>query len=197
MKLLKNRLIMLFVIFFLTASAVQGGFEYKSFRAHKGGDITPLEAYRIQKENPKNTFLVDVRTRAEYQFVGHAEGAFNIPFMFLSNDAGQRGYNLVPNTDFIKELKALFNTETDTLLIYCKGGGRSMMAAEAAVKAGFDEARVFNILGGFEGDINNNKESIYHGKPFYGGWIREGLPWTYDMNPILMYQPDIKVKNNN
>ena len=192
MKLTPNRLFLMFLLFFLPASTALAGFEYKPYREHKGDDITPVEAYRMVKANPKNTFLVDVRTRAEYQFIGHAEGAYNIPFMFLSNNAGPRGYKLTPNPDFVKELSDLFNPKTDTLLFYCKNGGRSLMATEAAVTAGFSEDRVYNIMGGFEGLPDKNPESIYYDKPYYGGWVREGLPWTYSMDSSLMYQPDIK-----
>lgn len=157
MKSVRSSFLLTVILFSLLASICYAGFEYKAFREHKGGDITPVEAYRMVRKNPKNTFLVDVRTRAEYQFVGHAEGAYNIPFMFLSNNAGDRGYNLNPNPDFCKELLALFNPETDTLLLYCKVGGRSLMATEMAFKAGFSESRIFNVMGGFEGDINSNR----------------------------------------
>jgi hypothetical protein len=47
-------------------------------------------------------------------------------------------------------------------------------------------------MGGFEGAKNKNKESIYYGKRHYGGWQREGMPWTYGMDPKLMYKPDLQ-----
>lgn len=192
MKLIKKCLSIIVILFFVPSSIVSAGFEYKSYRDHKGGDITPLEAYRMVKASPQKVFLIDVRTRSEYQFVGHAEGARNIPFMFFSNDIGSMGYKFTPNPDFTRELLALFNPKTDVLLIYCKSGGRSLMAVEAAIGAGFPETNVYNIMGGFEGDPDRNAESIYYDKPYYGGWIREGLPWTYKMDNALMYQPDLR-----
>lgn len=192
MKSIKNCLLIIVILFFFPSLILSAGFEYKSYRDHKGGDITPLEAFRMVKANPEKAFLVDVRTRSEYQFIGHAEGACNIPFMFFSNDTGPMGYKFTPNPDFTKELSARFNPKTDILLIYCKSGGRSLLAVEAAIGAGFSETNVYNIMGGFEGDTNRNTESIYYDKPFYGGWVREGLPWTYNMDSSLMYQPDIK-----
>jgi hypothetical protein len=66
------------------------------------------------------------------------------------------------------------------------------MAAGAAVKGGFAENKIFSIMGGFEGEKNGNKESIYHGMRYYGGWRPEGLPSTYSMDQNLMYKPDIK-----
>ena len=182
----------LFLILSLLPSAnCFAGYEYKPMIQHKGGDIAPLDAFRMLMKNPKNTFLVDVRTRPEYQFQGHAEGAYNIPFMFFSNNVSSRGYKFTQNPDFVKNLLTLFNPKTDTLLIYCKSGARSIMALNAAFKAGFPESKIYSIMGGFEGEINTNQESIYYGKPYYGGWIREGLPWTYKMDTRLMYQPDI------
>lgn len=196
MKHKKNWILLTALLFFIPASIVMAGYEYKPLKKHKGGDITPVEAFRMLKANPEHTFLVDVRTRPEYQFIGHAEGAYNIPFMFFSTNVGPMGYRFSPNLDFSENLSALFNPKTDTLLIYCKGGARSILAADAAVRAGFPEDRIYNILGGFEGDFNTNQESIYYGKPYYGGWVREGLPWTYKMDTRLMYQPDIEDKKN-
>ncbi|MCK4649329.1 hypothetical protein KAT51_07380, partial [bacterium] len=50
--------------------------------AHAGDDITPVEAYQMLKEDPKHTFLIDCRTMAEYEFVGHPTMACNIPYKF-------------------------------------------------------------------------------------------------------------------
>jgi uncharacterized protein YmfQ (DUF2313 family) len=105
------------LVFFI-ASLAYAGYEYKVENEHPGGDVTPIEAYGMVQKNPQHTFLVDVRTRAEYQFVGHAEGACNIPFMFFTNEGGEKGYKLVPNPDFGKDLLARFNPATDTLIFY-------------------------------------------------------------------------------
>ena len=105
------------LVFFL-APLTYAGYEYTVEREHKGGDVTPLEAYRMVQKDPQRTFLVDVRTRAEYQFVGHADGACNIPFMFLTNGVGEKGYKLVPNPNFVKDLLARFHPKTDTLIFY-------------------------------------------------------------------------------
>ena len=66
------------------------------------------------------------------------------------------------------------------------------MAAGAAVEGGLAEDKIFSMMGGFEGEIDKNKESIYYGMRYYGGWRLEGLPTTYGMDNKLMYQPDIK-----
>jgi rhodanese-related sulfurtransferase len=173
-------------------SQALAGYEYQVNKPHLGGDIAPIEAFRMAQKDPQHTFLVDCRTRAEYQLVGHPVGAYNIPLRFLSNKVGEKGYLEVDNPDFAKALLAQFNPKTDTLLIFCRSGNRSCAACNEAIKAGFNESKVFSIMGGFEGDKNKNKESSFYGQRWAGGWKLEGLPWTYHMDEKYMYQPDIK-----
>lgn len=158
---------------------------------HKGGDVTPKQAYAMMQKDPEHTFLVDVRTRSEYQDIGHPVGAYNIPWQFLTTKAGKKGYEKVLNENFCNDLKARFNPKADTLLLMCRSAQRTIPASTAAVDCGFKEDKVFNLLGGFEGDKVNDKDSPFHGQRMLGGWRLEGLPWTYSMDQKLMYQPDI------
>lgn len=158
---------------------------------HRGGDLTPLEAYKLLQKDPGRIFLVDVRTRYEYQDIGHPIGAYNVPLRYYGIEVGKKGYLMVSNKNFAKDLKARFNPETDTLLFLCRSGGRSVLATTAAVDAGFKVDKVFNVLGGFEGDKVKDRQSPFYGKRHMGGWRLEGLPWTYKMDPKLMYQPDL------
>jgi len=179
------------VVLLLVASPALAGFAYEANKPHLGGDVTPVEAYEMVKKNPEHTFLVDCRTRAEYQFVGHPEGAYNIPIHFFSTKAGKKGYVEVDNPDFGKDLLARFNPQSDTLIIFCRSGNRSCAGCNEAVKAGWPEDKVFNLMGGFEGGKNKTKDSIFYGQRWDGGWQREGLPWTYSMDTALMYKPDV------
>lgn len=187
----KTPLLALALICFF-ASLVFAGYEYKPKKDHLGGDITPGEAFKMVKKDPKHTFIVDVRTRFEYQVIGHPQGAYNIPFKFFTTKAGEKGYSKAKNPNFGKDLLARFNPNTDTLILLCRSAKRSCDAVNEAVKAGFAETRVFNMMGGFEGDKNKNKDSSYYGQRWAGGWRLEGLPWTYKMAKDLMYQPDVK-----
>ncbi len=126
---------------------------------------------------------MDVRTRYEYQDIGHPAGAFNIPWLFYTTNAGEKGYLKVPNKNFCRDLKAKFNPRADTLLLLCRSAQRTVPAATAAVDCGFSEDRVFNVLGGFEGDKVKDKASPFAGKRMIGGWRLEGLPWTYKYGP--------------
>jgi rhodanese-related sulfurtransferase len=159
---------------------------------HKGGDVKPRQAYEMMKKDPKHTFLVDVRTRYEYMDIGHPVEAYLIPWKFYSTDVGRKGYQKVLNKNFCNDLKARFNPKTDTLLLMCRSAHRTIAASTAAVDCGFKEKKVFNVLGGFEGDTVKQKGSPHYGKRMVGGWRLEGLPWTYRMDKNLMYQPDLK-----
>ncbi len=189
---MKKLLYFLIGMLFWVSPVLAGGYDYTSNKAHLGGDLTPEQAYKMVRKDPKHTFLVDCRTRAEYQFVGHPEQAYNIPLRFLTTTVGKKGYTETMNETFGQDLLNRFNPETDTLIILCRSGNRSCTACNEAIKAGFDEKKVFNLMGGFEGDKNKNKASEFYGKRWAGGWQREGLPWTYEMDKEFMYVKDIK-----
>jgi rhodanese-related sulfurtransferase len=182
------------ILFLVSTGPALAGYAYTANKEHLGGDVSPEQAFEMMKKDPDHTFLVDCRTRAEYQFVGHPVGAYNIPLRFLSDEAGEKGYVEVANPDFGKELLARFNPESDTLIVLCRSGNRSCTACNEAVKAGFKEETVFNMMGGFEGGKNKNQDSIFYGKRWAGGWKLEGLPWTYAMDPGTMYRPDVQEK---
>jgi rhodanese-related sulfurtransferase len=192
MKLYKQTLLLAAALILTIASVASAGlFQYTAKHPHAGGDVTPPEAYALLQKDTAHTFLIDVRTRAEYQYVGHPEGAYNIPIQFMTTAMGKKGYNTVANENFGKNLFARFNPKTDTLILMCRSGGRSIIAIEAAIKAGWPADRIFNMLGGFEGDKLKNTASAHNGKRIGGSWRNEGLPWTYGMDTKLVYQPDL------
>ena len=194
MKTIKHKTLLLTLIVALAFSGLAFAEQvvYPIKAEHKGGDVTPLQAYDMLKKDQGNTFLVDVRTRHEYQDIGHPNGAYNIPYKFYTNNVGKKGYTMVLNENFGNDLKKRFNPETDTLLLLCRSGGRSVAAATAAVDAGFKAENVYSVMGGFEGDKVKDKQSPFYGMRQVGGWRLENLPWTYKMDPKLMYQPDIQ-----
>lgn len=182
------------LVFVFSSFAVAGGQHtvYPIKGKHKGGDVTPKEAYKMLQKDTKNTFLVDVRTRIEYQDIGHPVGAYNIPWKFYTTKVGKKGYGKTRNANFCNDLKAQFNPKTDTLLMLCRSAKRTIASTTAAVDCGFKPDKVFNVLGGFEGDKVKDKTSPFYGQRMMGSWRLEGLPWTYKMDRKLMYQPDLK-----
>ena len=170
-------------------------------------NIYSIEAYNRLQTMP-DTFLIDVRTRAEYQFVGHPERAYLFPFMFMTTRLAKSGegyeYQFNQNTAFIEEINKKFKKK-DNLLIICRDGKRSALAAEELVKNGFEN--VFNIKDGFEGkkfpynedaDLDKWYKSLAKQNDVTGfkhrrhdGWQWWGLPWTYEMDPTYLYPPDL------
>ena len=125
------------------------------------GALTPQEAYEVIRENPQAK-LVDVRTRAELDWVGRVPGAVEVE---LLSYPGNRA-----NPDFVQQLEQQVSKDAPVLFL-CRSGGRSHNAAMMAMQAGFAEA--YNVLEGFEGD----KDDEGH-RNTQGGWRAAGLPWT-------------------
>jgi len=179
------------LVFVFTGIALAGGYNYDIKKSHQGKDLTPSQTHEMMEKDPDHTFLVDTRTRAEYQLIGHPAGAYNIPLKFWTGKMGEKEYGMADNPNFDKDLLARFNPKTDTLIFMCRSGGRSCDASNAAAKAGFPEDKIFNMMGGFEGDKVKYKKSIYCGQRKLGGWRNEGLPWTYHIDKKLAYPPDL------
>lgn len=125
------------------------------------GALLPGEAFELMQKAP-GAVLVDVRTRAEWDFVGRIPGAVQIEWQTYPDSR--------PNPDFVEELQARVDREALVMFI-CRSGARSHSAAIAATQAGYTQA--FNVLQGFEGD----KDAEQH-RNSVGGWRAAGLPWV-------------------
>jgi rhodanese-related sulfurtransferase len=124
------------------------------------GALTPQEAYEVWQLAP-GAKLVDVRTHAEWDWVGRIPGAIEIEWMSYPDG--------VPNAYFLTELKQQVDREA-LLLFICRSGVRSHHAAALARQA--VQRECYNVLEGFEGDLDANGQ---RGK--IGGWRLAGLPW--------------------
>lgn len=124
------------------------------------GALTPKEAYAVLSHAP-GAKLVDVRTRAELDWVGRIPGAVELEWNHYPGS--------VRNANFLAQLKQQVDPEALTLFI-CRSGARSDMAARAATEAG--HGNCYNVLEGFEGDRDANGQ-----RNKVGGWRFAGLPW--------------------
>lgn len=133
----------------------------RQFGLPYSGALTPAEAHEVWRNVP-GAKLIDVRTRAELDYVGRIPGAVQIEWLTYP---GNR-----PNPEFMSELAANAD-KTEHLLFICRSGGRSHNAATLARQAGY--AAAYNVLEGFEGDrdMNGHRNTT-------GGWRVAGLPWT-------------------
>jgi len=136
------------------------------------GVVSPQAAYEMVKQ--PSTFLVDVRSVAEYYFVGHPKMAINIPLLFWSELEAK----FTVNEKFLENLQGRFKKD-DVLVFMCRSGQRSLKAAEMAKAAGFE--KVSHISEGFEGEMDEQ------GYRTVGGW-KNRLPYTYEVDPALAYQ---------
>lgn len=126
------------------------------------GGISPADAWQLVSAGQAT--LVDVRTVEERKFVGHVPASLHV--------AWATGLSLTRNPRFVGELSAKLKKDAVILLI-CRSGKRSAQAAEAATKAGF--RNVFNVLEGFEGDLNAAGQ-----RGQLNGWRANALPWQQD-----------------
>ena len=126
------------------------------------GGVPPTLAWALVEAG--EAVLVDVRTTEERKFVGHVPGSVHV--------AWASGTAMTRNPRFVRELEAKTAKEA-TVLLLCRSGKRSDLAAEAAAKAGF--TNVFNVLEGFEGEIDEQRH-----RGSLGGWRAHDLPWVQD-----------------
>lgn len=125
------------------------------------GALLPQEAFQLWRSLP-GAKLVDVRSRAEWDWVGRIPGAVEIELLAYP---GNR-----PNPAFVQELEQKVDAGAPVLFI-CRSGGRSHNAAMLAQQAGY--ADCYNVLEGFEGD----RDPQGH-RNTLGGWRAAGLPWV-------------------
>lgn len=128
------------------------------------GGVPPAVAWKLLSEGQAQ--LVDVRTFEETKFVGHVPGSVHVPWA--------TGTSLTRNPRFVRELEAkVAGGKEAVILLLCRSGKRSVLAAEAAAKAGF--STVFNVLEGFEGEIDAQQH-----RGSSDGWRFHQLPWVQD-----------------
>jgi len=137
------------------AAAQEAGLPY-------AGSVPPRDAWALVQAGA--AVLVDVRSSEERKFVGHVPGTVQV--------AWATGTALTRNPRFVRELEAKVGKH-DVVLLLCRSGKRSALAAEAAAKAGL--VNVFNVLEGFEGDTDDHQQ-----RGHFNGWRFHGLPWVQD-----------------
>lgn len=130
-------------------------------------NVAPTQTWEALKTDA-SARLVDVRTDAEWNFVG-------VPDL----SPADKQTVLIPwqvyptmqrNGGFEDDLKQAGLTAENKLYFICRSGARSMAAAQAALAAGF--LHVFNVADGFEGppDAQGHRGAT-------AGWKADNLPW--------------------
>ncbi len=158
-------------------------------RAGGGGEpqgVDSRESFEMVMKSPADTFIIDVRTRAEYEFVGHpdmANGVPNIPFKFYPS------WEL--NVEFVIKVAERYKP-VDTLILICRSGKRAEAAARLLLDSGSTRGAgstrgtgfktVYYMTDSFEGPKDAR------GLRTVSGWKVNGLPYTYELRDDLVYR---------
>jgi rhodanese-related sulfurtransferase len=130
-------------------------------------NISPRAVWAALQQE-KRAQLVDVRTDAEWAYVGLPDLA-----------AASKQPVLIPwqifptmhvNERFTEALTQAGLTPEHEIYFICRSGVRSLAAAQAAIEAGFPHA--YNVADGFEGppDSQGHRGQV-------AGWKADELPW--------------------
>ena len=127
------------------------------------GDVNPQEAFEQVTSN-SNAVMIDVRTRAEWAFVG-------VPAVErLATISWQNFPSMQVNEEFVSAVQEFGIGKTADIYLICRSGSRSAAAASHLTEAGF--ASCYNVAEGFEGDLDDAR---HRGRK--NGWKARGLPW--------------------
>ncbi len=131
--------------------------------------IDPPAAWAMLRADPR-VLLIDIRSTAEFTFVGHPRDGVHVPWVDEPD--------WEENPDFVKDVRmhAADVVEpheilTAPILLICRSGKRSVVAAWRLVQHGF--RNVWSVDEGFEGDLDDDQH-----RGTFNGWRHHGLPWA-------------------
>jgi len=130
------------------------------------GDVDPIDSYAALKADA-DAVLVDVRTTAEWSYVGMPDLTQIGKRAILVE--WQRFPDGALNAGFVDQLREAGVREGVPIYFLCRSGMRSASAARLATAAGLGPA--YNVSDGFEGPLDND------GHRTVTGWKAAGLPW--------------------
>jgi len=130
-------------------------------------NITSVECFN-QLSEISNSYLIDVRTKPEWEFIGIPNlSSINKKTILISWHV----YPLLKiNSFFENKIIELNIKKNDKLFFICRSGGRSFHAAKFLFHSGFNYC--YNVSDGFEGDKN-----ILNQRSTINGWKFNNLPW--------------------
>jgi len=134
-------------------------------------DVDVEAAWKTLASTPRSQ-LVDVRTRAEWTYVGIPDLASvgKRPVLVEWQTFPDQAVDPRFAERLAGELKAVGVGPDDDLYFICRSGSRSLAAAKAMAAAGYRACH--NVAGGFEGPLDDERH-----RGSAGGWKAAGLPW--------------------
>ena len=148
------------------AKQISGSYEVTPSSGY-AGDVSPATAWKILGER-SDAVLIDVRTRAEWNYVGLPDLASIGKKPALLE--WQVFPSMQPNQDFVSALSGAVADKDAPMLFLCRSGARSAAAAKAMTAAGYSSC--FNVADGFEGPLDAQAK-----RGAAAGWKAAGLPW--------------------
>ncbi len=148
--------------------------------------ISAAEAQRLREVYAGQVVLIDIRSRIEAAYVGQPDTVdIHVPYLEpvlpLQWSPASGSLRLQRNPTFVQEVKAalagLDGPAEPTILLLCRSGQRSAIAADALAAAGV--AHVYTVVDGFEGDIGPG------GRRDVNGWKVAGGRWQSRASPHL------------
>ena len=136
-------------------------------------DDVPVEEVLARLERDPGSVLIDVRTRAEWAFVGLPDlERLNKRVLTVEWQTSPEARIDDAFPERLKKVLDAAGTDKDSELFFiCRSGGRSRMAAEAMAGAGYRQCR--NVADGFEGPLDASR---HRGQ--VAGWKAAGLAWV-------------------
>lgn len=135
--------------------------------------ISAEKAHEVMNGGGQAVYI-DVRTPGEFA-KGHPPSAINVPVVFPNPATRQ----MEPNPDFLDVVKRHVPAE-GKVIAGCQMGGRSQMAAQLLVEAGYSD--VSNMMGGFGGARNPMGEVVTP------GWLQMEYPVETDVDDSNSYE---------
>jgi rhodanese-related sulfurtransferase len=135
-------------------------------------DVPVTEAWaRLAAD--RTALLIDVRTKAEWTFVGVPDLSTIGKKVLLAEWQTFPDNRMDPvyATRLAEVVGAAGGGKDAELLFICRSGGRSRKAAEAMAAAGYTRCR--NVADGFEGPLDATRH-----RGSLAGWKAAGLPWV-------------------
>jgi len=130
-------------------------------------NLLPKMAVERLQNNPQALF-VDVRSKAEFKYVGYPENSILIPWI----DDPDWEPNPEAFSDLVmQELDGRENLLNTEIILICRSGFRSNDALKCLENKGFTQ--VSHVASGFEGDLDENDH-----RGNLNGWRHDGMPWS-------------------
>ena len=130
-------------------------------------NLLPKMAVERLQNNPQALF-VDVRSKAEYKYVGYPENSILIPWI---DDPDWEPNPEAFSEAVMQELDGRENLSDTEIILICRSGFRSNEALKCLENKGFTQ--VSHVASGYEGDLDENDH-----RGNLNGWRHDGMPWS-------------------